>query len=64
MWLWHEGLLDVYVLQAGAYERVERSELLPALDLDLLVRFVDHRDQTASVRAYRKALRERGVGPA
>jgi Uma2 family endonuclease len=63
VWLWHEGLLDVYVLRAGAYERAPKSELLPSLDLDLLLRFVDHRDQTASVRAYRKALRERVGGP-
>lgn len=62
VWLWHEGIIDVYVLKAGAYERAPQSELLPSLDLELLLGFVDHSDQTASVRAYRKALRERGVG--
>jgi Uma2 family endonuclease len=64
VWLWHEGSLAVYVLNAGAYERAAASALLPELDLELLLSFVDHRSQTASVRAYRQALRARGVSSA
>ena len=63
VWVWFEGALDVYVLKAGGYERVAASELLPGLDLALLLRFVDHRNQTASVRAYRQARRARDVAP-
>ncbi|HEU4535469.1 MAG TPA: Uma2 family endonuclease, partial [Polyangiaceae bacterium] len=51
VWLWREGLLAVHVLKAGAYERAAKSELMPALDLELLLSFADHRSQTASVRA-------------
>jgi Uma2 family endonuclease len=59
VWVWRAGLVEVFVLRGAAYERAPKSELLPGLDLDLLVRFVDHQNQTASVRAYREALRAR-----
>ncbi len=41
-----------------AYVSSTRSEVLPGLDLDLLVSFVERTDQTAAVREYRRALRD------
>ncbi len=58
LWEWHNGKLSIFTLREAAYVPVSRSGVLPDLDLDLLCRFIDTDDQTASVRAYRKALRE------
>ena len=57
VWIWKAGRIDVFVLRAEKYARVERSELLPALDLVTLVRFVEVFPMTRAVREYRTALR-------
>lgn len=58
VWIWRRaGVIDVHVLREGGYERLERSELLPALDLVQLASFVPAENQTQAVRAYRAALR-------
>ena len=61
VWRWRAGRIQVHVLRrrrAGrAFVEVARSKLLPELDLELLTRFVATEDQTASVKAFRKALR-------
>ncbi len=56
LWLFRGGRIEVYRLRGSAYERCTRSELLPALDLELLGRFVDRRDQTEAVIEYQGAL--------
>jgi Uma2 family endonuclease len=56
-WFWRDGRLEIYVLRAQAYERVERSACLPGLDHELLCCFLDRPTTTAAVRAYRAALR-------
>jgi Uma2 family endonuclease len=40
VWLWEKNKLKVYCLQANAYTEMSASQLLPDLDLDLLVRCV------------------------
>jgi len=40
VWFWENNLLSVYRLREDDYEQVLRSELLPELDLELLVRCV------------------------
>jgi Protein of unknown function (DUF820). len=40
VWFWENNRLDVYRLREDNYEQVSRSELLPELDLELLVRCV------------------------
>lgn len=57
VWFWREGVIEVHVLSADRYERTERSVALPELDLDELVRHIDPRNQTESVRQYRRFLR-------
>jgi len=59
VWEWQNGEISIFTLREDAYLPISRSGMLPDLDLDLLRRFIDTDDQTASVRAYRKALRER-----
>jgi Uma2 family endonuclease len=52
VWFWREGRIEVYVLRVGAYARLERSALLPDLDLELLARFLAYDDQTRAAREY------------
>ncbi len=40
VWLWEKNQLHVYCLQANTYVEMPSSQLLPDLDLDLLVRCV------------------------
>ena len=40
VWFWENNQLSVYGLREDNYEQVSRSELLPELDLELLVRCV------------------------
>ena len=40
VWFWENNRLDVYGLREDNYEQISRSELLPELDLELLVRCV------------------------
>ena len=57
VWIWREDRIEVYLLQGEQYERGERSELLPDLDLLRLEAFIDPEDQTGAVRAWRASLR-------
>jgi Uma2 family endonuclease len=58
VWMWKDGALAVFVLDDGSYQRVERSRLLPDLDLALMTSFLDRDSQTQAVRAFRAALRQ------
>ena len=40
VWFWEDNRLAIYRLRDDSYEQVSRSEFLPALDIDLLVRCV------------------------
>jgi Uma2 family endonuclease len=57
LWEWRDGRIEVFVLRRTVYVAVERSELLPELDLDLVARLIEHDDQTQAVRELRAALR-------
>ncbi len=59
VWIWYQGKLSIHVLKAGKYRAHSRSALLPDLDLDELLRFVDIHAMSRSVKAYREALRRR-----
>jgi Uma2 family endonuclease len=56
VWFWREGRIEVHVLRAGAYARVEGSALLPDLDVELLARFLTYDDQTRAAREYLEEL--------
>ena len=57
VWFWREGAIEVSVLVGDEYQRRERSELLPDLDLAGLARYIDPENQTDAVSRYRQALR-------
>ena len=57
VWIWKKARIEVFVLAGEHYAPAERSRLLPDLDLDLLLRFIDVRPMTRATREYRAALR-------
>ena len=56
VWLWEDNRLQVYYLGAEGYELVERSQLLPKLDLDLLVHCVQIPSRLEAMKAFMKAV--------
>ncbi len=57
VWFWEDGVLAIYYLREE-YEQVNRSELLPELDLDLLVRYINYFDQYDAVTEFIQVLRQ------
>lgn len=64
VWFWREvgsgdpGGFELHVLEGAGYVAVERSRLVPSLDLDLLADFVRRPDQYGAALAFRDRLRE------
>lgn len=56
VWLWEDSRLQVYYLGAEGYNLVEHSQLLPKLDLDLLVRCVQIPSRLEAMKAFMKAV--------
>ena len=57
VWFFRDGAFELHRLQGEAYERIERSALLPELDLAHLASFTTYADQTDAVLAYVDSLR-------
>ena len=57
VWVWRDGCFMVHLLRDARYEAGARSALLPELDLVLLSRLVERRDQTRTVRLFLRLLR-------
>lgn len=58
VWLLRAGKVEVHRRKAlGGYEVSSRSGFLPDLDLELLVSFLDRRDQTAAVAEFAEKAR-------
>ncbi len=58
VWVWQKRVLQIHVLHRGRYVARAKSEVLPTLDIELLVRCLDQPDQTQAVRALRRELRK------
>lgn len=56
VWFWKNGELTVHVMRGRRFVVAKRSRALPALDLTLLVKFLDRPTLTQAVRGYREAL--------
>jgi Uma2 family endonuclease len=56
VWYWRQGRIRPYGLRGDRYESLERSEVLPGLDLELLVQFLDRKTAYDAIRDYRAAL--------
>ena len=59
VWFWRKGKLEIHALnRSGRYERVERSRLLPELDIRLLEKCVAIRSWQEARRAFRTAIQK------
>ncbi len=56
VWFWENERLSVYRFRGGEYEEVSRSELLPELNLELLVRCAKMPVLLEAVRAIQKGI--------
>lgn len=56
VWYWEDGLISVYSLQTGNYQKVTHSALLPDLDLDLIARYSRMADQYDAVLEYGQVI--------
>lgn len=59
VWFWENQRFRLYNLidPDTGYESVSTSLLVPGLDLDVLIQFIDYPSQTQAVKAFRKMLR-------
>lgn len=56
VWYWEDGLVTVYSLQGGAYQKVTKSVLLPDLNLDLIARCSRMADQYDAISEYSQII--------
>jgi Uma2 family endonuclease len=60
VWFWEDGLLKIYHLQDGSYEKIDRSQLpgLSNLNLDLFKRciLIAETDAGEAIRAFRREM--------
>ena len=56
VWFWQDNQFSLYRLSEEEYEKINQSEFLPDLDLVLLGQFVNYKNQTEAVIAYRDLL--------
>lgn len=57
VWFWEDGHFGLYCLRSDGYEQVSKSELLPELDIDLLMRCLLMTSRLEAVRDFRRGLR-------
>lgn len=58
VWFWQENRFTLYqfIDSTTGYREIQRSPLLPNLDLNLLCQFIDPAREPQMIRAYRQAL--------
>jgi Uma2 family endonuclease len=56
VWCWQHGELTVFVRRGDGFSPARRSMLVPEIELDLIVRCMREKTQTAAVRVLRVAL--------
>ncbi|NEP14028.1 MAG: Uma2 family endonuclease [Symploca sp. SIO2C1] len=59
VWFWQDDHFIVYHLQHDEYEKCDRSQFLPDLDLNLLAKYVQHPEPLDAVLEFRQVLREK-----
>jgi Uma2 family endonuclease len=57
VWFWEDGLLSVYSLQVGTYQKVNKSGLLPDLDLEVLAQYSRMADQYDAIEEFTQLVR-------
>ena len=57
VWFWEDGTIKIYYL-GEEYEKVNGSMLLPELDLEMLVKYINYYDQYDAVSEFINELRQ------
>ncbi|WP_421655053.1 Uma2 family endonuclease [Leptothermofonsia sp. ETS-13] len=60
VWFWEDDMLAIYHLSGGEYQRVNQSELLKHLPLDVFCRYITYHDQYEAVQEFRQTIRRAG----
>jgi hypothetical protein len=60
VWFWMNDKLLFYSLGNEGYEAVSKSQLLPSLDVDLLMRCVNIENHAQSLREFRSGIKITG----
>jgi Uma2 family endonuclease len=58
VWFWKNSRLLIYDLNAESDEPIAASNLLPNLDINLFLTYVNSSDQNAAARNFRQAIRQ------
>jgi Uma2 family endonuclease len=58
VWFWEDGVFEFYRLRDGQYIKLDHSELLAELPIDLFCRYITYFDQHDAAREFRNALRQ------
>ncbi len=56
LWFWRRGVITVHALRAEVYEAIPISEVLPGIDLNALVTFLDRPTTSQAMRDHRASL--------
>lgn len=56
VWFWEDGVFSLYHLQTEGYQRVERSEVLPDLDLVLLSQCLQMTEEKEALKVFRASI--------
>lgn len=56
VWLWQNNQLSIHHLRPQGYEQIDQSELLPELDVALLVKYLNYPDQYDAIIEFRNAI--------
>ncbi len=60
VWFWEDSALQVYGLRGDGdelyYEQIQKSEAVPGIDLDLLLRCIDMANHVDAVRTWQQAI--------
>jgi Uma2 family endonuclease len=62
VWFWEDGLLTLHHLRTNGYEKVNKSELLPDLPLDIFTRYITYYDQYDAVNEFIMAIQQQSQG--
>ena len=57
VWFFEDESIRLFQLIGGAYQSIAASELVPGLDLEVLLRFATREDQHQAIREYRDLVR-------
>lgn len=63
VWYWRNDVLSLYRLEGERYVPIKRSVVLPGLDLELMLQFMDRPTAYDAIQGFRQALREAGTTP-